>query len=758
MNYDPIHDTFVSSTAKEDTVEIEEPESQNNGGSGEINEAGEAGSSPLRKAFSIENLVAPNNTISNIANTEDAETETDVENDKDQDFTVTDLQDIETDAASKERGHKKSGKSKKTSAAAAAAAAKGFRHLKKSDGEPFWRRDIQHDFLQELFNDETEAFTNYFPNCDIPAANNNPKITFSELYIRTLAESGKCSKILKERLLKDTEMGKSVGKVCLLVNAGRMNTTVNFVPEMRSTLRTYHSIPSLQADPVYGGSKPLQDTPRLKSILKAVAEVHGELKSLDDMLENPPSEKPNTNLVQLLFFLSNNVKGIKYHQDNSMEYNDNNNNFMEFFLNSRIHPKNRSKRFLWLVYTYLETSFIDSELAANPFNPSVIPPIELIAENEVDEFDKDTDFEIEYSEKMYSTRLRYLADEEHNNNPKRGNKSKKEKENGDQDESTFDESIESPLDQPPTPTSNKRPLPVDDAKSRKRKGKRNPAIHSSVVSSPLTKSVITYSADETNPDTSETDNVKNVDLDSNNVNPPVSSNGASNTIESNVLTSGIEEIPLPNGELISFPIEGLSEVIDLYSNAIDIPLRSENSVSMIARHNIVAKSKLIIRQVRNSSKPVGVEFTKKVDVLTDWLYKFFQYKKSSHNGLLGMEWEAIRYDLVHGLESFIYQQLGKFLNAQQDPQNPSTSNASGTNSVNGHEIDSIKEIGLNYLPIHDFNNFNEKNWFLVDLLSYCHEYFINQENKKFSDGFGKQRKKLITYDLHHEDIKYSYEI
>jgi len=743
MNYDPIHDTFVSPSTKEASATNSENENLTSSNDSNANEIVE---SPTRKAFSIENLMGPGNTVSNMGNTEEGEMETDAEHDNDHDFTGANSSEIEGDLLPKEKGVKKSGKTKKASASSAS---KGFRHLKKSDGEPFWRRDIQYDFLQELFDDETKAFTNYFSFCDIPSANNEPKITFSELYIRTLAESGKCSKILKERLLKDVEMGKSVGKVCLLVNAGRMNTTVNFVPEMRSTLRTYHSIPSLQADPVYGGSKPLQDTPRLKSILKAVSDVHEELKSLDDILENPPADKPNTNLVQLLFFLSNNLKSIKFHHDNSNsdEYTDSN-NFMEFFLNSHIHPKNRARRFLWLVYTYLETSFTENELALNPFNPNVIPPIELIPDSEVDEFDKDTDFEIEYSEKMYKTRLRYLADEEHNNNPKRGNKSKKEKEAIDTEDNTFDESIDTSLEQAPLP-SGKRPLPVDDAKARKRKGKRNPAMHSTVVSSPLTKNVITSSVDVPSLNDAESEQVVETKDDTNNT------SGHGNTSSNNegsASTGSFEDVPPPNGEHLSFPIEGLSSIVDFYTSSVDAPLEPESTVSITTHNNIIAKSKPVIRQVRNSSKAAGIEFSKKTDILTDWLYRFFQYKKSSSNGLLGMEWESIRYDLVHGSEAFIYQELGRFVNSQLDL--PELGN--NTNTSNNAVDTNGEDLGFDYLQIHDFNHFNEKHSFLVDLISYCHRYFIEQEAQNLKNKDQKQN--LIKFDLLKEQINYAYDI
>lgn len=732
MNYDPIHDKFVNSSSNDPSEARSESESQEDGG-----KTDEIVQSPVRKAFSIENLMGPEKMTRNATNAEEPDTELDAEQDNDHDFSIANSSEVESDLVPKEKAAKKGGRKK----ANTSAAPKGFRHLKKSDGEPFWRRDIQYDFLQELFDDETKAFTNYFPFCDIPSAINDPKITFSELYIRTLAESGKCSKILKERLLKDTEMGKSVGKVCLLVNAGRMNTTVNFVPEMRSTLRTYHSIPSLQADPVYGGSKPLQDTPRLKSILKAVTDVHEELQSLDDILQTPPTDKPNTNLVQLLFFLSNNSKGIKFHHDDTAEHNDNN-GFMEFFLNSNIHPKNRARRFLWLVYTYLETSFTESELAANPFNPSVIPPIELIPENEINDFDKDTDFEIEYSEKMYKTRLRYLADEEHNNNPKRGNKSKKEKEVAEADESTHDETIDTSLEQA-TPTTGKRQLPVDDAKARKRKGKRNPAIHNTVVSSPLTKNVFTYAATDTNINEAENDQADNKE-------EIINTNGGSgNSVEGNTTSSNFEEIPLQNDDYLSFPIEGLSSIVKSYASSIETPLVPESTVSMVSHSNIMAKSKPVIRQVRNASKAAGLDFANRTEALEEWLYKFFQYKKASSNGLLGMEWESIRYDLVHGSEAFIYQELGRFLGTQQE----SLKAQGAVNGSNSGLDGSAEELGYDYILIHDFDHFNERNSFMNNLISYCHDYFIGHER-----GNHLKHPKLIKFDLLKDEVNYAYNV
>lgn len=95
------------------------------------------------------------------------------------------------------------------------------RHLKKDDSEPLWRKDIQYDFLKAVFEDDRAVFTNsYEPE-------GYPKQTFASLYIDTMARSSKTSKILRDKLLSDHEPAKNMAMVCLLVNLGRMNTTLN---------------------------------------------------------------------------------------------------------------------------------------------------------------------------------------------------------------------------------------------------------------------------------------------------------------------------------------------------------------------------------------------------------------------------------------------------------------------------------------------------------------------------------------------------
>jgi Ino eighty subunit 1 len=95
------------------------------------------------------------------------------------------------------------------------------RHLKKDDGEPLWRKDIQYDFLKLIFENDNACFTNsYEPD-------NIGKQTFANLYIDAMARSSKTSKILRDKLLSEHEPAKNMAMVCLLVNLGRMNTTLN---------------------------------------------------------------------------------------------------------------------------------------------------------------------------------------------------------------------------------------------------------------------------------------------------------------------------------------------------------------------------------------------------------------------------------------------------------------------------------------------------------------------------------------------------
>lgn len=104
-----------------------------------------------------------------------------------------------------------------------------IRHLKKEDGIPLWRKDIQYQFLKLVFEDKTPAFTRY------PDGQKN--MDFADVYIDAMARSSKTSKILKDKLQNDKPAAISMAMVCLLVNFGRMNTTLNCTSCCPLTLR-----------------------------------------------------------------------------------------------------------------------------------------------------------------------------------------------------------------------------------------------------------------------------------------------------------------------------------------------------------------------------------------------------------------------------------------------------------------------------------------------------------------------------------------
>lgn len=94
-----------------------------------------------------------------------------------------------------------------------------MRFLKKDDGEPLWRTDIQFQFLKYVFEDENKVFTKF--------SDGTSGHTFADIYIDTMAKSSKTSQILKDKLLSDRPGAIDMAMICLLVNVGRMNTTLN---------------------------------------------------------------------------------------------------------------------------------------------------------------------------------------------------------------------------------------------------------------------------------------------------------------------------------------------------------------------------------------------------------------------------------------------------------------------------------------------------------------------------------------------------
>jgi hypothetical protein len=287
------------------------------------------------------------------------------------------------------------------------------RHLKKNDGEPFWRRDIQYEFLKSLFDDDTKAFTDPYADSkdeihmdDRTKDTVNNKLSFAELYIKTTAHSPKCSKVLKDRLLNDMSMSIPTCMICLLVNVGRMNTTINFVPDMKSQLRTYHSIPALQVNHSEKhidnkNDKQLQDTPRLKSILKACCDEDEEPNGLPS-LEIISDKVPKTNVINLIFILCNAEESV-----NKTFFDDTEYKFYDLFLNTKYNPHERAKLFLWLLFNYLETFLKEEDIAKNPFGAERIK----LTEVEETQFDIDTKEELSFGKALLEQRVHFLKED-----------------------------------------------------------------------------------------------------------------------------------------------------------------------------------------------------------------------------------------------------------------------------------------------------------------------------------------------------------
>ncbi|KAL5614509.1 hypothetical protein BROUX41_004612 [Berkeleyomyces rouxiae] len=277
------------------------------------------------------------------------------------------------------------------------------KHLKKDDGDPLWRKDIQYDFLRAIFDDDSKVFLNSYEPERIGMQ------CFADLYIDTMARSSKTSKVLRDKLLSDREAAKGMAMVCLLVNIGRMNTTLNFFPEMRAQLRTYHAIPSLQAHQDAHAYKQLQDAPRLKSILKGAVEDREEPRSI---MEIKAKNVPRTNPVNLIFLIVQSAQKIhELHFPLDQEFHD-------LVMKTNYSSITRAKAFLWLAWFYLESDFTEEGCDENPFGPGVdyglnvanqgIPALRTMTTEEENEENLDTPEEIEFGEEKRQLRHRIL--------------------------------------------------------------------------------------------------------------------------------------------------------------------------------------------------------------------------------------------------------------------------------------------------------------------------------------------------------------
>ena len=129
---------------------------------------------------------------------------------------------------------------------------------------------------------------------------------------------------------------------------------------MRAQLRTYHSIPSLQAHQDPNAYKQLQDAPRLKSILKGATEDVEQPSTIEDIKAHAI---PRTNPVNLIFVLAQYAPKIS--EIHFFPPRD----FFDLVMRSALSSRSRATAFLWLMWWYLESDFSKEAALSNPFGP-----------------------------------------------------------------------------------------------------------------------------------------------------------------------------------------------------------------------------------------------------------------------------------------------------------------------------------------------------------------------------------------------------
>lgn len=303
------------------------------------------------------------------------------------------------------------------------------RHLKKPDGEFFSRKDLQFHFLYQLLIDKRLLFTNIFKDVysksvvplqiekdkivnvtdsdyDARTFIFNDKLTFSQIYILALASSTKCSKVLRDKLLLDQQVAFSTCILGLLVNIGRLNTTINFYLEMTSQLRTFHSVPVLQYKVT--DLKSLQDTPRLKSILKnlPVGNDPVDFSHIYDS-SNGTTALQNLNVVNLLFAICDNVSLVNLKLISKyVETRGESISLFSILDFPWYEPKDRCNVLLWLLYIHAETDLSETSIRESIKLFTVEEKIPLEPTDK--EYDEDPREEYEFGMKQKAKRKEFL--------------------------------------------------------------------------------------------------------------------------------------------------------------------------------------------------------------------------------------------------------------------------------------------------------------------------------------------------------------
>ncbi|KAL0950925.1 hypothetical protein HGRIS_007681 [Hohenbuehelia grisea] len=271
--------------------------------------------------------------------------------------------------------------------------------IKRTDGEPLLRTDLQYDVLHNIFTDDHAVFTD--PHQTLHGDPAGTKVCFRDLYVNAIMRSPKATKVLREKMQDVPTFATDFAMLALLTNVGRINTTMSFFPEMKTAIRTYHPIPALQRT---AGN--LQDAPRIKHILKACILDEEEGKNApstpsDILSRSSAGQIPSTTITNLIFVMANFSAPLgQSHFPEDLE-------FLDLFLPVKISSASRARAFLWLCYHFLEAPSLDQDddydadgsAQPNPFSeqrsPGRLPPLirltpeEYVLENQDSEAEKE---------------------------------------------------------------------------------------------------------------------------------------------------------------------------------------------------------------------------------------------------------------------------------------------------------------------------------------------------------------------------------